>query len=112
MSEISTVVYSTFGTVSCPISELYNRLVISDRCKVRNYPNRVLSKSCRTPAGVGGQSSELERKLRQTYLLTSFSAKVSWLYDPFPFCDSLRPYNPGACPTLFPDRQVGLTPPS
>ena len=28
---------------------------------------------------------------------------------PFPFCDSIRPYNPGASAPLFPDRQVGLS---
>ena len=82
MSQISTVVSSTFGTVICPIRGLYRRLVISDQCKVRNYPNRVLSKSCRPPAGAEGQWAELERKPRQTYLLTPFSAKVIWLYDP------------------------------
>ena len=82
MSQISTVVSSTLGTVICPIRGLYSRLVISDRCKIRNYPNRVLSKSCRPPAGAGGQWADLGRKLRQTNLFTPFSANVIWLYDP------------------------------
>ena len=81
MSQISTVVSSTFGTVICPIRRFYSRLVISDRCKARKYPNRVLSKSCRPLAGAGGQWAELGRKLRQTCLLTPFSAKIIWLYD-------------------------------
>ena len=79
MSQISTVVSSTFGTVICPNRGLYSRLDISGGCKVRNYPKRVLSKSCRPPAGAGGQWAELGRKLRQTYLLTPFSAKLIWL---------------------------------
>ena len=82
MSQISTVVSRPYGTVICPIRGLYSRLVISDRCKVRNYPNRVLNKSCRPPAGARGQWAELGRKLRQTYLLTPLFATVTWPYNP------------------------------
>ena len=117
MSQISTVVSSTFGTVICPIRKLYSRLVISDRCKVRNYPNRVLNKSCRPLAVAGGRWAELGRKLRQTYLLTPFSAKVIWLYDPGssePFA-SFATVSGLTTPVLahppFSARQVGLTPP-
>ena len=55
MSQISTVVSITSTTVIFPIRGLYSRLVISDRCKVRNDPKRVLSKSCRPSAGAGSQ---------------------------------------------------------
>ena len=82
MSQTSTVVCSTLGTVICPIRGLYSRLVIYDRCKVRKYPNRVLNKSCRPPAGAGSQWAELGRKLRQTYLLTPIFATVTWPYNP------------------------------
>ena len=68
----------------CPIRGLYSRLVISDRCKVRNYPDRVLSKSCRPPAGAAGQWAELGRKLRETYILISIFATVTWPNIPGP----------------------------
>ena len=100
-AKFSTVVCSTLGTVICPIRGLYSRLVISDRCKLRNYPNRVLNKSCR-PAGAGGQWAELGRKLRQTYLLTPLFATVTWPYnpgfvEPFPL---LRPVSGLTTPVL------------
>ena len=116
MSQISTVVSSTYGTVICPIRGLYCRLVISDRCKVRHYPERVLSKSCSPPAEAAGQWAELGGKLRQTYFLTLFSAKLSWIYDPgssetfVPFCDSVGPYNPGVDAPLSPTDRWDLRP--
>ena len=82
MNQISTVVSSTYSTVLCPIRGLYSRLIIYDLCRVKNYPNRVLNKSCRRLAGAGGQWAKLRRKLRQTYLLTPLFAKVTWPYNP------------------------------
>ena len=101
---------STFGTVICPIRGLCSRLVISDRCKVINYPNRVLNKSCRPLAGAEGQWAELGRKLRQTYLLTPLFATVTWPYnpgsvEPFSLLPRIGPYNPGARAPLFPERR-------
>ena len=108
---------STFGTVICPIRGLYSRLVISDPCKVRNHPKRVLNKSCRPPAGAGGQWAELGRKLRQTYLLTPLFATVTWPYipgsvEPFPL---LRPVSGFTIPVLahpFPRSDGGTRDPT
>ena len=112
---------STLGTVICPIRGLYSRLVISDRisdrCKVRNYHNRVLNKSCMPPAGAGGQWVELGRTFRQTYLLTPIFATVTWPYnpgsvEPFPL---LRPVSGLTTPVLahpFPSSDGGTRDPT
>ena len=117
MSQISTVVFSTCGTVICPIRGLYSRLVISERCKGRKYPKRVLSKSCRPRAGAGGQWAELGRKLRQTYLLTPIFTKVTWPYNPDPVepLSLLRPYRalkPRCSCTPFPCNEGGTRDPT
>ena len=100
MSQIITIVSGTFGTVVYRIRGLYSRLVISDRCKVRNYPNRILSKSCRPPAGAGGQWAELGRKLRQTphpfFSQGNLALRPRFLRTLFPFGNRIGPYNPVA----------------
>ena len=106
-----------YRNLFCPIRGLYSRLVISDRCKVRNYPNRVLHKSCRPPAGAAGQWAELGRKLRQTFLLTPRFAKVIWLNEPgslvplFPSAPISGLKTPVPSNSFCPRVKVGFTPP-